>query len=206
MSHNSSQKVCVNVSSEWAHRIHSSLPLTFISACKWRGEQWQELIFFPVHILISEEQRRICIAMPGQGGKMAAPSHKTITVHLYRDVNACFPPLSHDTKAPVFHTEWRRIKRSFKKGWHLPPQANEHSSVVFPLWFPVTENTSATLSVITRTYFLCFFYYLCHSFTDHIAPKVTGTLFWCIYTIWKAIPPSKAGFHHVTPSCCFSLK
>lgn len=33
---------------------------------------------------------------------MAAPSHKTLTVHLDGNVNACFPAYSHDTKAPVY--------------------------------------------------------------------------------------------------------
>lgn len=30
--------------------------------------------------------------------------------------------------------------------------------------------------------------------------KVTGTLFWCIYAIWKAILRSQAGFHHSRPA------
>lgn len=56
------------------------------------------------------------------------------------------------TSASVLHAEWGR--RSFKKGWYLPPQADEHSSVVFPLWLPGRENTSATISVFTLTYFI----------------------------------------------------
>lgn len=106
------------------------------------------------------------------------------------------------TSASVLHAEWGR--RSFKKGWYLPPQADEHSSVVFPQWLPVRENTSATISVFTLTYFL--------SISDYVS------FLWRSYrskSNWDIILRHHGDLNDHSDeqswipsqlSCCFSLK
>ena len=89
-----------------------------------------------------------------------------------------------------------RMKKIYLKGLTSSTTGRRAFQHRFPIMASRDREHLDHVICIYIDLFPLLFYYLCHSLADRIAPKVTGTLFWCIYTICKAIPPSKTGFHH----------